>query len=334
MKIMIKSLLVLILTGGASLAQENTFYQGKTLQILVGYSAGGGYDQYARTLARHISKHIPGNPNVVVRNVPGAGSVVLMNQLANTLPNDGTVIGTVARGLPFDPLFTSEAPNYNALEMGWLGSLNSETGIGVTWHTTEVHTWEDLFDQTLTLGATARGADSYVFPAVIAQLLGFNYNIVTGYPGVNDILLAMERGEVDAPGSWSYDGAIANNPDWFSDGQIRILYQSGLSKHPNLPDVPLVTDLVDNDTARQVLRLLFARNEMGRPFVAPPNIPQDRLEILRRAMEATSNDPEFVNDINNQGLNAVFMSGQAIEDVIKEAYTYSQEVISIIADTM
>lgn len=311
-------------------ADPADFYKDRTVELLIGYSAGGGYDMYARTLARHIGKHIPGNPNVVVKNVPGAGSLVLMNQLAHILPKDGTVFGTVSRGVAFDPLFGNKQARFNPVEANWLGSLNNETSLCASWHDSDVKKWQDLRNTNLTVGSTGAGADTNLFPRVLSDLLGFKLTPIAGYPGGNDVLLAMERGEVGGRCGWSWSSAISGRPDWFEDNKVNLLFQMSLKKHPDLPDVPLVTELAESKKEMQVLRLLFARQVMGRPFVAPPGVPADRLKVLREAMAATAKDPEFLKDAANQDLEITFVDGEEIQEIVAEAYDYPEDVVNVI----
>lgn len=311
-------------------ADPADFYKGRTVELLIGYSAGGGYDMYARTLARHIGKHIPGNPEVVVKNVPGAGSLVLMNQLAHTLPKDGTVFGTVSRGVAFDPLFGNKQARFNPTEANWLGSLNNETSLCVAWHEADVKKWQDLRNTNLTVGSTGAGADTNLFPRVMSDLLDFKLTPIAGYPGGNDVLLAMERGEVGGRCGWSWSSAKSGRPDWFENEKVNILFQMSLKKHPDLPDVPLVTEIAETQKEMQVLRLLFARQVMGRPYVAPPGVPADRLKALRQAMAATVEDPEFLKDAANQDLEITYVDGEEIQEIVVEAYGYPEEVVNVI----
>lgn len=314
-----------------STAQENdNFYDGKTVQLLIGYSAGGGYDTYARTLARHIGKHIPGNPDVVAKNVPGAGSLVLMNQLANTLPKDGTVFGTVSRGLAFEPLFGNDKARFDPTKVSWLGSLNNETSLCVASTDAKVQEWQDLRDTKLVVGATGSGGDSNVFPRVLNDVLGFNFEVIAGYPGSNDIQLALERGEVEGICSWSYSSSKEQRQTAIEEGRLQNLFQMSLKKNPELPDVPLVTDFADTQKEREVLRLLFARQTMGRPYVAPAGVPDERVAVLRKAMAATVKDPEFLADAEKQGLGIDFVSGEEIQEIVTEAYQYPDDVVSVI----
>lgn len=336
MKLKLMSALVLSSAVVMTTAHANPvadFYQGRTVQLIVGYSAGGGYDLYARALARHIGKHIPGNPNVVVRNVPGAGSLVATNQIANTLPQDGTIIGTVGRGMAFEPLFSNEQAQFVPNELGWLGSMNNEVSICASWHTSGVKTWQDTLTTELTVGGTGAGADTDLFPKVMRELLNMRFNVIAGYPGGSDVLLAMERGEVQGRCGWSWSSARANNPEWFVEGgNVNLLVQMSLEKHPELPDTPLVTDLATNDFEDQVLNLLFARQVMGRPFLTTPNVPADRLSALRQAFSATMQDPDFQRDAQNSNLEISWVGGDRIQQIIANAVTYPKDVIDFIAN--
>jgi tripartite-type tricarboxylate transporter receptor subunit TctC len=318
--------------GAMSLAHadDQNFYEGKTVQLMIGYSAGGGYDTYARTLARHIGKHIPGNPNVITKNIPGAGSLVLMNQLANTLPKDGTVFGTVSRGLAFEPLFGNEKARFDPTKTSWLGSLNNETSLCVASTGAEVQKWQDLRDTPLLVGATGSGGDSNVFPRVLNEVMEFKFDVVAGYPGSNDIRLALERGEVQGICSWSYSSGMEQRQSAIENGELRNLFQMSLRKHPELPDVPLIIDLAETKKKREVLRLMFARQTMGRPFVAPAGVPDDRVAILRKAMADTAKDPEFLADAQKQGLDIDFVTGEEIQEIVEEAYQYPADVVEVI----
>lgn len=322
-----------ITLGAFSTVQaEENFYEGKTVDLLIGYSAGGGYDTYARTLSRHIGKHIPGNPNIVVKNVPGAGSLVLMNQMANTLEKDGTVFGTVSRGLAFEPLFGNDQARFDPTETNWLGSLNNETSLCVASSDADVKTWEDLRSEKLVVGATGSGGDSNVFPRVLADVLDFNFDVIAGYPGSNDIVLALERGEVEGLCSWSYSSGKEKRQQMIDAGDLNVLFQMSLKKHPELPDVPLVTDFAETQKQREVLRLLFARQTMGRPFVTPAGVPEERVAILRKAMADTAKDPEFLAEAEKQGLGIDFVSGEEIQEIVTEAYQYPDDVVQVIKD--
>jgi len=323
-----------LMTFAPAAVSQNNFYQGKTIQMVVGYSAGGGYDVFARTVARHIGKHIPGNPNVIVQNVPGAGSLVAMNQLVNTLPQDGIYIGSIARGLPYEPLFGNAQAQYDPLAVNWLGSVASEVSLCVVSTSSGIETYEDLYQRPLLVGATGSGGDSNVFPRVLADVMGFQMNVVAGYPGSADILLALERGEVQSICSWSYSSNKDARDRLVENGDARVIFQMAINKHPELPDVPLIIDLAETEAQRQALTLLFGRQQMGRPFMTGPGVPAERVRILKNALEATTRDPEFLADAAAQSLEIDWFAGDDIERLIAEAYTYPEEVVQILLNAM
>lgn len=319
----------------ASQEDEAAFYSGNTVELLIGYSAGGGYDTYGRTLARHLPKHIPGNPAVVVQNVPGAGSLVLMNQLANTLPNDGTVIGSVSSGMPFEPLFGNEQAKYDVEEMSWLGNLLTATSVGVVRKDSGIERWQDMQTEEVTMGATGSGSNTNTIPRIMAEIFDLKINVIAGYPGANDIILAMERGEVDGLGSRYMSTLLSNTPEWLeSDSDVNILYQLGREKHPELPNVPLVSDMAQNETQQQSAKLLGARLVMGRPYVAPPGVPEERLATLRQALEDTANDPEFLADAKKQSMGIDFADAEEMEAFYSEIYQSPDHVVQLVKKAM
>jgi tripartite-type tricarboxylate transporter receptor subunit TctC len=257
------------------------FYKGKTVEMYIGYSVGGGYDIYARTLANHMGRNIPGSPTVVTKNMPGAGSLVLANWLYNVGPKDGTAFGIIGRGTGFDPLLGSKKAKFEATKFNWLGSMNDEVSVCVAWDTTGVKTIDDAKKKEVTVGGTGAAADTDQFPKVLNGVLGTKFKVVTGYPGGNEVNLAMERGEVGGRCGWSWSSVVATHMPWIKEKKAHILVQLALTKHPDLPNVPLVMDLAKSKEATQMLKLVFSRQPMGRPFLAPPSVPQDRVTALR-----------------------------------------------------
>jgi tripartite-type tricarboxylate transporter receptor subunit TctC len=296
------------------------FYRGKTLTILVGYTPGGGYDLYARLLAAHIGRSIPGNPTVIVQNLPGAGSMLSANTLFNTSPKDGTVIGTFARGLPAEELMQHDGVQFKSTEFNWIGSMNEEVSVCVARADSPVKTFQDVLTTPLKVGGTGPGADTDFFPQFLNGVLGTKFDLATGYPGGNDINVAMERGEVQGRCGWSWSSVISTRPQWLQEPRfINILTQMSLNKHPDLPDVPLVTDFARNDEERTLMRVVFSRQTMGRPYAVPPGVPQDRVNALRYAFDTTLRDPQFLSEAGQGGeieINPV--SGQAVADLVAE----------------
>ena len=314
---------ILILLTGVSLGFAQSpaeFYKGKNIELYIGYSIGGGYDLYARVLARHIGKHIPGNPTIVPKNMEGAGSLRLANWLARVAPRDGTVFGTVGRGVPFDPLLGLPGTQFKAPDFSWIGSANNEVSICTSWGTSQITKIEDVFTKQMIIGGTGPSDDTVQFPEVLNGVLGTKFKIISGYPGGNDVVLAMERGEVEGRCGWSWSTITATHPDWVKDKKIHLLVQLALGKHPDLPDVPVIVDLAKTTEQRQIIKLIFARQVVGRPYLAPPGIPKDRLEILRKAFMETMVDKDFLADANKSKLEIAPVTGDKVEALVKEIY--------------
>jgi len=303
------------------------FYKGKRITMYIGYSAGGGYDVYARALARRMGDHIPGKPTFVAKNVVGAGSLVLTNQMYNSIPKDGTAVAMVGRGLPTEPLFGNKNAKYDARKFGWLGSMNNEVSVCVSWHTTPVHSWEDLVSRGLIVGGTGSGSDTDTFPTVLNNVLGTKMKLITGYPGGNDINFAMEKGELEGRCGWSWSSVLTTRAEWLKDKKVRILLQISTAKHPDLPDVPLVLDLAKTPKDRQVMKLVFSRQVWGRPFFTTPDVPQARLAALRKAFDETMKDPKFIADAEKQKLEINPVAGDVVQKDIAELYETPPDIV-------
>ena len=302
------------------------FYRGKTVEVYVGYSTGGGYDIYARMLARHMGRFIPGNPTLLPKNMEGAGSLRLANWLANAAPRDGSAFGTIGRGTAFDPVLGQPGAQFTAGDLSWIGSMNHEVSICASWQTSGVARFEDLLTRELLVGAVSNNDDTGQFAKVMNNVLGTRLKIVAGYPGGNDVVLAMERGEVQGRCGWSWSSVVAARMSWWTEKKINILVQLALAKHPDLPDVPLVTDLAKDDAQRQMLRMIFARQVMGRPFVAPPGVPKERVAALRKAFMDTMADKDFLADSAKAKLEIAPVPGDKVEALVKEIYATPPEV--------
>ncbi|HEY2226923.1 MAG TPA: tripartite tricarboxylate transporter substrate-binding protein [Xanthobacteraceae bacterium] len=318
-----KSALVLALVLAAALpaaAQQSVaeFYKGKTLRIIVGVGVGSGYDLNARVLARTLPAHIPGNPTVIVQNQPGAGSLAMTNALYNNGPFDGTVIGASFNGMPTTPLLEPAGARFDQNKLNWLGSTNRETQITYVWHTAPVQKLSDLFTTELIVGAQAPGSTQYDFPILLNHLFGTRFKIVTGYESTPKIHLAMESGEVQGNGATNWSTVKALNSNWLAEKKIRIIVQWGLNKNPELPDVPLVLELAKTPSDRQALELALARLEFGRPFFLPPNVPAERVEVLRRAFDATMKDPAFLADADRSKIEVDPLTGEQVAGLVEQ----------------
>jgi tripartite-type tricarboxylate transporter receptor subunit TctC len=304
------------------------FYRGKTIDLQIGYSVGGGYDIYARLIARHIGKHIPGNPNVVPKNMEGAGGMRLANWLYGAAPKDGTVFGAVARATAFEPFLGNRAAQYDGTKFTWIGSANDEVSVCVTWHTSGVASLEDARSKEVVVGANGVGDDTYQFPALLNNLFGSKFKMVTGYPGGTEINFAMERGEVFGRCGFPWSTIKATHRSWVDDKKINLLMQFSLAKHADLPDVPLVTDLAKTDEQRQIVRLIFGRQVMGRPYAAPPGVPKDRAAALRKAFTDTMADKEFLAEVDKAKFEITAVPGDKIESLVTDIYNTTPPAVA------
>jgi tripartite-type tricarboxylate transporter receptor subunit TctC len=296
------------------------FYKGKTVELYIGYSVGGGYDLYARMLARYLGRHIPGNPTVVPKNMEGAGSLRLANWLYNVGPKDGTAIATIGRGTAFDPILGNAKAQFDGTKFTWIGSANNEVSVCGAWYTSGIKTFNDLLTKELVVGGTSSSADTDQFPKIVNGVLGTKMRIVTGYPGGNDVGLAMERGEVQGRCGWSWSSVISTHKQWYDQKKFIVLMQLALEKHPDLPNVPLIVDLAKTDEQRQLLKLIFARQVMGRPYLAPPGIPKDRADALRKEFMDTMNDKDFRADADKAKMEITPVAGDKLDALVKEIY--------------
>jgi tripartite-type tricarboxylate transporter receptor subunit TctC len=301
--------------------------QPRSVDLYIGYSVGGGYDVYARLLARHMGRHLPGNPTIVPRNMEGAGSLRLANFLYKAAPRDGSAFGTIGRAIAFEPLFGEHRAQFKAIEFGWLGSANDEVSVCASWGKTGITRFEDLYEREVFVGGTGGNSDTDTFPKAINSILGTKMKLVTGYPGGNDITLALQRGEVQARCGWSWSSIKTNHAAWVKDGTLKILAQLALEKHPDLPHVPLIMDMVKTPEQRQVLHLVFAGQVMGRPFLAPPGVPANRLAALRKAFMATMQDPAFLAEAEKIKLEIRPVSGDAVQKLVAEVYASPPEAV-------
>ncbi len=318
--------------GGAQSPAE--FYKGRTIELDISSTPGGGYDSYARLLARHMPKNIPGHPAIVTKNVDGAGGLRLENLLYNTAPRDGSIFATIYRSTHFEPLFGNKAAHFDASRFTWIGSASNEVSLCVAWHTSGITTFDDLLRRELIVAAGNAGGDAYQFTSTINGVFGTRMKMVTGYPGGNDMLLAMERGEVAGRCGWSLSSAKASRPGWFAEGKVNILLQLALSKHPELPNVPLVLDLAKTDEDRDLLKLTFARQVIAYPFLAPPGIPADRADALRRAFMDTMRDAAFLAEAGKAKLEIAPVSGEDVQKLIAETYATPAPVVRRAAEML
>ena len=328
--------IALALPGLARADAVEDFYRGRTLNLMIGSGAGGGVDQVSRAVARHLGKHVPGNPTVVPRNMGGAGGLQVLNHIQSVAPKDGSTIGIVLPSLVFDPLFTGKSEGYDPLRLKWLGGPARYASVAIAWNAaTPVRRAQDLLTQELVVGAASVASNSASDAYVMRHILGYKYRVVTGYQSGADIDLAMQRGETQGRANIAWYGIKTRNAEWLRDGKISLLYQMGLKRHPDIPaDVPLSLDLTRTPLERQMLELKFSANDVGYAFMAPPETPPERVAALRAAMTAAVNDPAFRADAAREKIEVDPVAGAEVETIIRDAYAAPPDVLTRLNDAI
>ena len=306
------------------------FYRGKTVTIVVGSDVGGGYDLTARTVARHLARHIPGRPNIVVENKPGAGAIIASNYVYEIAPKDGTVIGAVQRPIPSQVLFGDTGVRFDVRKMQWIGSTTDELGVVVAWHTAPHKTIGDVFNREMIVGGPGTATDPELFPRAMNKVLGTRFKIVSGYKGMAQLVLAMEREEVQGIGNWSFSDIEKGRADWVAERKIRVLLQIGLKRSPSplLRDVPLMADIARDDEQRSIFNILLGMKAMGRPYFIAPGVPAARTDALRSAFMATMRDPEFLAEAAKTLGQIDPLTGLEMQKLILDVYALPPEVIA------
>jgi tripartite-type tricarboxylate transporter receptor subunit TctC len=318
----------LAVTGAARAEPVEDFYRGRTLNLVVGYSVGGGYDIHGRLLARHLGKHIPGNPGIIVQNMPGGGSLRSANFLYNAAPKDGSTIGIFSRGMAMEPLIGASNTQYDARKFSWLGSITNEASVCATSSMSKVKTWNDLLATPFTVAGEGSGSDPDIFATMIKNVFGAKLRLVAGYPGSAEMTLAIERGEVDGRCGWTWSSIKLQRPEWIAGHRLNVLVQLASHRIPDLADVPLLTEHATTDRQRQIVSVILGRQVMGRPVVAPPAIPADRKDALRRAFDATMADPEYVAEATARGLEINPVGGADLDKLLGDLYATPPDIIA------
>lgn len=307
-------------------------FAGKQIRLLIGFSPTAyGYDTYGRLLARYLGKYLPGNPLIVPENRPGAGSVSLTSYMAHAAPHDGSEIAIVGRGVAMEPVLDAPhiPPKFDSTKFTWLGSMNNEVGGFFVREPGPVKDFQDVLKgAVLKVGSTGAGGDQQIFTQALNVLFGTRLKLVAGYPGTQELMLAIERGELDGIVGYSWSVARSGNKEQIDDGTLKIILQVALNKHPDLPNVPLVTDFVKSSTDRQVLDLIFSRNFMGRPLLAPPGLDPAVAAALRTAFAAAMHDPALIADAKKIDLELNFVSGEAVQALVERLYRSPPDVIA------
>jgi tripartite-type tricarboxylate transporter receptor subunit TctC len=317
-------------TPAAGMAAD--FYSGKSVVVTVGSSAGGGYDGYARFLGRHWGKFIPGTPKFVVKNMPGAGSLKATNYIYNVAPKDGLNVAGIQNGVVFEPLFKvmgkGREAKFDPMKLNWIGATTKETSVMVVWHSTPFKSIEDVRKARVLTGASGPTTSYAVYPRLMNATMGTNIRVVMGYNGTSGITLALERGELQAMTGWDFSSLASRKGDWIRDKKVRILVQFGAKKHPKMANVPLASSLTTNKVNRDVLELIAARQEVGRPYVAPPGVPADRLKLLRASYQAMLKDAAVLKEAAKLRIEVHPSTAAQCLAVMKKAYAAPAGVVA------
>jgi tripartite-type tricarboxylate transporter receptor subunit TctC len=328
----------MLLCAPAKSQSVEEFYKGKTVNIVIGFSVGGGYDLYARHLARYIGKHIPGNPTVVPQNMPGAGSLKAANYLYTAAPKDGTYFGTFSRTTGINPLLDSGA-KFDSRQFAWLGSVTDDVSTCVTWNTSPVKNWQDFITKPTTLGGQGPSSEPDIFARLYKNVFDAPIKLVPGYPGTNEISLAMERGEVDGLCGLSWSTIKTRHAQWLKEKKMTLIVQAAFKKEPEIEaqvpyPVPLVMDQTKDTEKLQILKLILAAQEMARPFAAPPGIPADRKAALVKAFDETMKDPEYLADAKKLDIDVNPVGGKHLDTLLAELYATPPEVVKKAGDAI
>jgi tripartite-type tricarboxylate transporter receptor subunit TctC len=316
------------------------FYKGKQVIMMVGSSTGGGYDAYARQVARHLGRFIPGNPTLVVQNMPGAGSLNMTNYVFNVAPKDGTVLGAPQNGVPFEPLLHLLSPDgktarFDARKMNWIGSATKDVFVPFVWHESKVKTFADLTKTPVRFGAAEPNTDNSTLAILLNRMFDAKIDVVHGYPGSSSaLMLAMEQGEIDGLAGMPYTSLKARSPQFITEKKIRFLAQISMRKHPDLPDVPLLLDLVKTPEDHKALEVILSKYEMSRPYFTSPGVPPERVKALREAFNATMKDPVMLKESDKQGLEIELVTGEEVQQLVKNVYDTPPPLVQKVRDML
>jgi tripartite-type tricarboxylate transporter receptor subunit TctC len=318
--------LALAAAGGSGAQTPDALFKGKQIRMVIASGAGGGYDAYGRILAQFLEKHIPGNPSIIIQNMPGAAGMQATNWAYNVAPKDGTIILATYNALLAEPLYNNPAVHYDTLKFEMVGSFSKQQNICATWHTSPIKTLDQAKSREVVVSSTGVTADSSTMPNILNALLGTKFKVVNGYE-TTAARLAVERGEVDGVCGLSWSTLKASNPDWVTNNRINILVQTGTKAQADLPDVPVLLDLVAKPDDKKIVEVLSFPQEMGRPFVMPPGTPKQMVQTIRRAFDAALADPEMRDAAQKQMLEIDPISGEVMERTLADAYATPKPLI-------
>ncbi|MFN3890653.1 MAG: hypothetical protein ACK4MV_09655 [Beijerinckiaceae bacterium] len=321
------ALLAGFVTTPMAVAQVPEFYRDKTITLVVGYGAGGGYDAYARLLARHLPKHISGQPTIVVKNMPGAGSLNALNSVYGSGPRDGTAMVTFGPEVAFEPLRDGPGIKFDPLQLNWLGSMNKQVSIAVMTAKSGADSIETARQKKFSVGASGSGSQSNLNPHVYNAFLGTQFQVITGFPGTREMTLAMERGELDGIAGWSWDSLKLERPNWANSADIHIIMQVSDKRHYELPSVPNIYDLISSEDDKRVLDVIFAHQLLGRPFAMPPGVPHARVTMLRAAFDAVVADKALLEEADRIRLELDYVTGVEVEAHVKRIFSTPKPLV-------
>jgi tripartite-type tricarboxylate transporter receptor subunit TctC len=326
---------VFLLVCGSGLRADPIadFYRGKTVRMLIGYGPGGGYDLYARLVAEFLPRHLPGNPTILPENMPGAGSFVAAKYMAAVAPRDGTVLGSLAQTLALDSAVGGPA-KVNAADFHYLGRVTTNIDTGVALPASGIKSFDDVRRKQYTVGASGGGSTTVLYPAALNAYGGAKFKIVRGYKGTTDILLAMERGEVDITGAYGLPGMLVSHPGWIDKGEASIIYQAALKRHRLLPGVPALPELAVSDEGRVILRAIAGTAEIGRSIITGPDVPADRLAALRAAFSDMLKDPNFLAACEQRHFMVDPGAGEEMDAIVRETFHLSAAIRARIGDLL
>ena len=310
------------------------FYRGRQVSLVLSTGAGGGYASYGHAFAPFFSKHLPGNPNIVVQNMPGAGGIRAMQFFNTVAPRDGSVLGLVHSSVPFAPLYGIKGATFDPRAMNWIGSINSSEAICVSWAASGVAQWKDLYDKTYIVGGTGAGSQMETMPAMINKLFGTKIKIISGYTGGNDVYLAMERGEVHGRCGGLVSSINSTRPDWFGKKKVVVPIAVALERNPLFPDTPAIYEFAKDDRTKQILKLILFPLQMDRPLLAPAGVPPERVAALRKAFHAAMSDPAFIAEAERLSIEIGEVSGEKLQAILADAYSTPPDIVKAANDAM
>ena len=309
------------------------FYNGKTVRMLIGYGPGGGYDLYGRVVAQFLSRHLPGNPIIVVQNMPGAGSLLAARYMHDVAPKDGTVLGSLAQTLALDSV-TNTSVKIDVGKMPYIGRVATNVDTGVALQKSGIKSFDDVRAKQYTVGASGGGSTTVLFPTALMTYGGAKFKLARGYSGSNEIWLAVERAEVDIVGAYGLPGIQVSHPDWLEGKEVVFLYQASLKRDRLIPNVPTLPELAQSDEGRQVLRAAASTGDIGRSIITTPGVPPERLAALRAAFAAMLKDPEFLAECDKRKLPIEGADGKDVDDMVRETLGLPRPVLDEIGRMM